>query len=89
MLAVLCGILMGFFYRFVAAAMPAPEQFNTMPPGKIGPYTAMVLFSLGVLLSNFVLNTAIMLRPFSGPPVAPSDYFRGAVRITCGASPGE
>jgi glucose uptake protein len=79
-LAVLCGILMGFFYRFVAAAMPAPEQFDTMPPGKIGPYTAMVLFSFGVLSSNFVLNTAIMLRPFSGPPVAAADYFRGAAR---------
>ena len=79
-LAVLCGVLMGFFYRFVAAAMPAPEQFTEMPAGKISPYTAMVLFSLGLLLSNFVLNTAIMMRPISGPPVAPTEYFRGTAR---------
>ena len=34
-LAVLCGILMGYFYRFVAAAMPTPEQFAAMPAGKL------------------------------------------------------
>lgn len=76
-LAVLCGILMGCFYRFVTAAMPEAEQFAAMPAGKLSPYTAMVFFSLGVFLSNFVLNTAIMLRPFSGPPVPLSAYFRG------------
>ena len=80
LLAVLCGILMGYFYRFVAAAMPSPEQFAAMPSGKLSPYTAMVVFSLGVLLSNFVLNTAIMVRPFSGSPVPFSDYFRGTAR---------
>jgi glucose uptake protein len=80
LLAVLCGILMGYFYRFVAKAMPTPEQFAAMPSGKLSPYTAMVVFSLGVLLSNFVLNTAIMVRPFSGSPVPFSDYFRGTAR---------
>jgi glucose uptake protein GlcU len=54
-LAVLCGILMGYFYRFVAAAMPAPEQFAEMPAGKLSPYTAVVFFALGIVLSPFVL----------------------------------
>jgi glucose uptake protein len=76
-LAVLCGILMGYFYRFVAAAMPKPEEFATMPFGKISPYTAMLCFAVGVLVSNVVLNTIIMRRPFSGPPVPLSDYFKG------------
>ncbi len=76
-LAVLCGILMGYFYRFVAAAMPKPEQYALMPAGKLSPYTAMVLFSLGVLASNFVFNTAIMLKPFTGAPMPLSDYFKG------------
>jgi glucose uptake protein len=80
LLAVLCGVLMGCFYRFVAAAMPSPEQFAAMPPGKLSPYTAVVFFALGVLLSNFVLNTAIMWRPFAGPPVPLADYFRGTAR---------
>lgn len=77
-LAILCGILMGYFYRFVAAAMPSPEQFAEMPAGKLSPYTAVVFFSLGIVLSNFVLNTIIMRWPISGSPVPISDYFRGA-----------
>ncbi|MCC6352922.1 MAG: multidrug DMT transporter permease [Verrucomicrobiae bacterium] len=77
-LAILCGILMGFFYRFVAAAM-SPE-FVEMEPEKLSPYTAMVLFSLGIFASNFVFNTAIMRRPFKGEPVAPAAYLRGTGR---------
>lgn len=74
-LAVLCGILMGYFYRFVAAAM-SPD-FLQLEAGKLSPYTAMVLFSLGVAGSNLILNTAIMLKPFRGAPVPLSAYFRG------------
>jgi glucose uptake protein len=77
-LSVLCGVLMGFFYRFVASAMA--DDFADPAPGKLTPYTAMVLFSLGVLASNFVLNTVIMLKPFQGEPIAPSAYFRGTPR---------
>lgn len=76
-LSVLCGILMGFFYRFVATAMS--EDFVNMQEGKLSPYTAMVCFSLGMLLSNLVFNTAIMLRPFTGEPVPLSDYFKGTL----------
>jgi glucose uptake protein len=79
-LSVLCGILMGTFYRFVAAAMPAAKEFLVMPAGKLSPYTAMVFFSLGILLSNFVINSAIMVKPFTGTPVAFSAYFRGTLR---------
>ncbi len=76
-LAVLCGILMGYFYRFVAAAM-SPD-FLQLEAGKLSPYTAMVLFALGVAASNLVFNTAIMLKPFRGEPVPLSAYFRGTV----------
>ncbi len=81
-LAVLCGILMANFYRFVQVAMPdaKPENFLHMPAGKLTPYTAMVFFSLGVLASNCVFNTLIMIRPFTGTPVALAEYFRGSAR---------
>jgi glucose uptake protein len=79
-LSVLCGILMGTFYRFVAAAMPAAKEFLVMPQGKLSPYTAMVFFTLGILLSNFVINTAIMVKPFAGTPVPFSAYFRGTAQ---------
>ena len=80
-LSVLCGVLMGFFYRFVAAAMPANHaEFLAIPAGKLSPYTAMVFFTLGIVLSNFVVNSAIMIKPFSGEPVPFSAYFRGTAR---------
>jgi glucose uptake protein len=76
-LSVACGILMGFFYRFVAAAM-SPD-FSNLEPGKMGPYAAVGVFSLGVLASNFLFNTFIMKKPFVGTPVSFSDYFRGTL----------
>jgi glucose uptake protein len=81
-LSVAAGILMGFFYRFVVAAMT--KNFDHPDPiadaGKMGPYSAIVLFSLGVFLSNFVWNSIVMVRPFSGAPVPFRDYARGGLR---------
>jgi glucose uptake protein len=77
-LSVVAGLLMGFFYRFVAAAMTA--DFKAMEPGKVGPYTAMVLFAAGLVASNVVFNTILMRKPVSGEPLAPAAYFRGTVR---------
>ena len=75
-LAVLCGVLMGYFYRFVAASMS--KDFVVMEAGKLSPYTAMVFFALGILLSNFIFNTGIMIKPFVGDPVPLIAYFEGA-----------
>ena len=74
-LSLACGILMGFFYRFVAASMSG--DFATLDPGKLGPYSAVFIFSLGVFASSFLFNTLIMKRPFVGDPVAASAYFAG------------
>ncbi len=78
-LAVLCGISMGFFYRFVAAAMPEPkpENFINMPAGKLSPYTAMVFFSLGILASQALFNFANIINALTTVPLAPPDYFLG------------
>ena len=54
---------MAFFYRFVAAAMDL-NNFAEPAEGMATPYTAIVIFSLGVLLSNFVFNTFVMKKPF-------------------------
>ncbi len=74
-ISVVAGLLMSFFYRFVAKSMFA--DFSLPEPGKLSPYTAMVLFAVGILVSNFLFNTYIMRRPFSGMPVAVSSYFKG------------
>jgi glucose uptake protein len=75
-LAILAGILMAFFYRFVAAAMDI-NNFESPTPGMATPYTAFFIFSLGILLSNFVFNTLLMKKPFVGAPVSYTDYFKG------------
>ncbi|MBT4482756.1 MAG: multidrug DMT transporter permease [Candidatus Latescibacteria bacterium] len=74
------GILMGFFYRFVAASMSI--DFINLEAGKLSPYTAVVIFSCGLLLSNFVWNSIIMAKPFVGDPVPFGDYFtKGNLRL--------
>ena len=78
LLAVLAGVLMAFFYRFVAAAMDL-DNFSNPTPGMLTPYSAIFIFSLGVLLSNFVFNTYVMKRPFVGTPVSYREYFKGTV----------
>ena len=75
-LAVIAGTLMAFFYRFVAAAMDL-DNFAAPAVGKATPYTAIVIFSIGVLVSNFVFNTFVMRKPFVGEPVSYSEYFKG------------
>jgi glucose uptake protein len=78
-LALLCGVLMGFFYRFVAAAMPkaAVGNFVSMPAGKLSPYSAMVLFSLGVLGSQVLFNFANIIRALTTTSLAKPDYLKG------------
>ncbi len=77
-LSIAAGLLMGFFYRFVAKAMFA--NFTMPEPGKLSPYTAMVFFAIGILLSNIVFNTYIMRKPFVGEPVNFGQYFKGGFR---------
>ena len=75
-LSVAAGILMGYFYKYVAASMFS--DFNVPEAGKLSPYTAVVIFAVGILMSNFLFNTYLMFRPFQGTPVSYSDYFKGS-----------
>lgn len=77
-LSVVAGILMGYFYKYVAASM-FPD-FNVPEVGKLSPYTAVFFFAIGVLLSNFLFNTLLMKRPFEGKPVSYANYFNGSFK---------
>ncbi len=80
LISILGGILMGFFYRFVAASMVT--DFAMPEPGKLTPYTASVVFSAGLLVSNFLWNTFFMYRPVSGERATYGDYFsKGNLRL--------
>ena len=75
-LAVLAGLIMSFFSALVYNGVDL-DNFAAPAAGKMTPYTAMVIFSLGVFLSNFIVNTLVMKKPFVGEPVTYGQYFAG------------
>lgn len=72
-LSLTAGVLMGFFFRFVADSMSA--NYTLPEVGKMTPYGAFFVFSIGVFVSNFLWNSIVMAKPFSGPSVSYSEYF--------------
>lgn len=75
--SIIAGVLMSFFYRFIASTMDL-ENFANPAPGLMTPYTAVVVFSFGILISNFVFNTILLRRPISGAPTSYKEYFAGS-----------
>ncbi|HZY81708.1 MAG TPA: GRP family sugar transporter [Cyclobacteriaceae bacterium] len=75
--SIIAGVLMSFFYRFIASAMDL-DNFKDPAPGLMTPYTAVVIFSLGIFISNFVFNTILFKKPISGEPTSYSAYFSGS-----------
>lgn len=75
-ISLVAGVLMSFFYRFIAASMDL-ENFESPAVGKMTPYTAVFIFSCGIFISNFIFNTILMKKPFDGAPVSYKDYFKG------------
>lgn len=78
LLAVVAGCLMGLFYKYVANSM-FPDFTNPIA-GRLSPYTAVFLFTLGILASNLLFNTVLMKKPFEGQAVGLSDYLAGGSR---------
>lgn len=79
-ISVIAGISMGFFYRFVAQSMSF--DFASPEAGLMTPYSAAVVFGIGLLLSNLVFLVPLMYRPISGEPARPGEYFsRGTPRL--------
>lgn len=78
-ISVAAGVIMAFFYRFVAASMDL-DNFADPAAGKLTPYTAVFIFALGVFASNFLFNTIAMKRPVEGEPVSVSGYFKGNMK---------
>jgi glucose uptake protein len=76
LLSVIAGVLMSFFYRLVAASMDM-DNFHSPAAGKMTPYTAVFIFSVGIFLSNLIFNTILMKRPFEGSPTNFTAYFKG------------
>lgn len=80
LVSILAGILMSFFYRFIAASMDL-DNFVSPAAGMMAPYTAVFIFSLGIFLSNFLFNTILMRNPISGTPTNYRGFFKGKFSI--------
>ena len=72
-ISVIAGIAMGFFYRFVAQSMSF--DFANPEAGLMTPYSAGVVFGIGLLLSNIIFLIPLMYKPISGEPAALGEYF--------------
>ncbi|MEJ7767144.1 MAG: GRP family sugar transporter [Chitinophagaceae bacterium] len=77
-IAIIAGVLMGFFYKYVAESMAA--NFDVPEAGKLTPYTALVFFAVGLVTSNFLFNALLMRFPFAGTKLSAKDYFKGSVK---------
>ena len=74
--SIIAGVLMSTFYPFIAAGMDV-ENFRFPAAGKMTPYTAFVVFAVGIFLGNLVFNTVLMRRPLEGRPISYYEYFNG------------
>ncbi|GAB1462164.1 GRP family sugar transporter [Pedobacter sp.] len=76
-ISVIAGVLMAFFYRFIAVGMDLGNFVNPAA-GKMTPYTAVFIFSVGIFLSNFIFNTILIKKPIEGSPTSYKTYFSGS-----------
>ncbi len=58
--AILAGCLMGSFYPMLVRAVSPDFSSGAIEAGFLTPYTALLYFGIGLLLSNFVVNTIFM-----------------------------
>ncbi len=75
--AVIAGCLMGLFYPQLTQTIS--PGFNSQPiaPGLLTPYTALLLFGSGLLVSNLLVNTIFMRASHA----TYSGYFRGSAKL--------
>ena len=79
-IALISGILMSFFYLFVAKSMAT--NFAHPTKGYLTPYSASFIFALGIFLSSFIINTWMMKWPLVGEKLNFKDYFsQGSVSL--------
>lgn len=77
-LSILAGVLMAWFFRFVASSIAV--DLENPEPGKLTPYAAFFFFMIGIVVSNFLFNTYLMKKPVEGVSVSFKQYFHGSLR---------
>lgn len=72
--AIVGGVLMAFFFRLVATSVSL--DFVQPEAGLFTPYSAVLIFAIGIFISNFLWNSYFMFKPVSGAPMRYADYFK-------------
>lgn len=80
-LSVVCGVLMAFFYDFVAKTMDMDFAAAAPKAGMMTPYSAFFVFACGIFASTFVFNAIAMRHPVSGEPITEKAYFKGGLPV--------
>ncbi len=80
-LAVCAGLLMSWFSPLVNRVVDMDFANAAPAAGRMTPYSAFFVFTLGVLASNFVFNTIMMKKPVAGDPVKGADWFKGGIPV--------
>jgi glucose uptake protein len=75
--SVIAGCLMGFFYPQLQSSISPRFNANPIQPGYLTPYTALFLFSIGLVVSNLIVNTIFMRA--GGKTYA--QYFAGTMKL--------
>ncbi len=73
----LAGCIMGSFYPQLMKGISANFNNDPVQPGMLTPYVALVLFGVGVVASNLVVNTIFM----RAGKLSYGDYFRGTPKL--------
>jgi len=77
MFAVVAGCLMGLFYPQLTKAISPGFRTGALQAGYLSPYAALLVFGIGLLVSNVVVNTLFM--KVGGWTY--SNYVRGSLRL--------
>ncbi len=77
-LSVMAGLFIAFFYGFVVKSLD--PSFVAGGTGKLTPYTGIVFFTLGVIISTLIINPIIMRKPIIGKPVSMKLFWKGTIR---------
>ena len=75
--SILAGCIMGFFYPLLQRSISANFNNDPIQPGTLTPYVALVMFGVGVVASNFIVNTIFM----RAGKLTYADYFRGTAKL--------
>lgn len=78
LLAIAAGIGFMFFYGLVIKSID--PQYVSGRTGTLTPYTGVVCFALGALLTTPIFNGFAMSHPVEGEKIKFADYFKGDTR---------